>query len=122
MLSTLRTGRSHPHPEPMSGAAYSSAELMPGDRSVALLDQRKLPTQEKYEILNQASDVADAIRNMVVRGAPAIGIAAAYGMVLAANSAGEDFLGSMERAAEMLCAARPTAINLANATRVMLEA
>ncbi len=54
---------------------------------VAMLDQRLLPEQETYLRLETAQAVADAIRDMVVRGAPAIGIAAAYGVVLAAREA-----------------------------------
>ncbi len=93
MIPTLRTGRAHPHPEPISGTTYSAVELMPGDRTVAMLDQRRLPTLEKYEMLHHVDDVAAAIRDMVVRGAPAIGVAAAYGLVLASaarHDAGPD--------------------------------
>ena len=72
-----------------------------------LLDQRLLPHQEEYLECERVEQVADAIRDMVVRGAPAIGITAAYGMVLAAR-AGAD----LEYAAALLAAARPTAVNL----------
>ncbi|HEX7664487.1 MAG TPA: hypothetical protein VF407_08255, partial [Polyangiaceae bacterium] len=88
-IPTLRTGRAHPHPEPISGATYSAAELMPGDRTVVMLDQRRLPTLEKYELYQRVDEVAAAIRDMVVRGAPAIGVAAAYGMVLASAGLNE---------------------------------
>ncbi len=79
-----------------------------------LLDQRKLPQVERYVRLSGAADTARAIRSMVVRGAPAIGVTAAYGLALAARKfrAGrvhEDF----ERAAALLVASRPTAVNLA---------
>jgi methylthioribose-1-phosphate isomerase len=74
---------------------------------VVLLDQRKLPDEEVEVACRSAAEVAEAIRAMVVRGAPAIGVAAAYGMVLAALS-GED-LAEAERA---LAASRPTAVNL----------
>jgi methylthioribose-1-phosphate isomerase len=77
-----------------------------GDR-LALLDQRQLPLDEVWMDCDDASTVADAIRAMVVRGAPAIGIAAAYGVALAAR-AGTD-LGA---AVATLGQARPTAINL----------
>ena len=75
-FSTLRTGQAHPHPDPIGGSAYSAAELMPGNR-VVLLDQRKLPAVERYEYYTHVAEVAQAIRDMVVRGAPAIGITAA---------------------------------------------
>ena len=58
-------------------------ELMPGNR-VVLLDQRKLPSIERYEYYTRPEEVAQAIRDMVVRGAPAIGITAAYGIAAAA--------------------------------------
>lgn len=54
-----------------------------GDATVVLLDQRQLPHEERYVSLRGHGDVARAIREMVVRGAPAIGIAAAYGMARA---------------------------------------
>ena len=56
------------------------------DDSLFLLDQRILPQQQQYIALHSASDTAQAIRDMVVRGAPAIGIAAAYGVVMAARA------------------------------------
>ncbi|HEX6159987.1 MAG TPA: S-methyl-5-thioribose-1-phosphate isomerase [Thermoanaerobaculia bacterium] len=85
--------------------------------ALSLLDQRLLPREEKWIEYRTASEVADAIRTMVVRGAPAIGVAAAYGMALAAR-AGED----LSVAAERLKAARPTAVNLAWAVDRMLRA
>ncbi|MEX0607045.1 MAG: S-methyl-5-thioribose-1-phosphate isomerase [Halofilum sp. (in: g-proteobacteria)] len=77
-----------------------------GDR-LALLDQRLLPGEQRWCECRSAGEVAAAITDMVVRGAPAIGIAAAYGLVLAAR-AGEDLDGASGR----LGAARPTAVNL----------
>jgi methylthioribose-1-phosphate isomerase len=124
-VPTLKTGRSHPHPEPLSGATYSAVELMPGDQRVAMLDQRLLPRLERYEMLGSPGQVADAIRTMMVRGAPAIGVAAAYGLVLAAHEATGDvasFTEAMKHASEVLRATRPTAKNLAWALgRVMAE-
>ncbi len=121
-INTLRAGQSHPHPEPISGASYSAAELMPGDQRVALLDQRKLPAVERYEFFSRSSDVADAITAMVVRGAPAIGVAAAYAMVLAAGEGKSalDFVAHMQAAGATLQATRPTAVNLAHAVNHML--
>ncbi|MBX3228182.1 MAG: S-methyl-5-thioribose-1-phosphate isomerase [Labilithrix sp.] len=88
---------------------------MPGYR-VVLLDQRRLPSQERFEFYARPEEVAQAIRDMVVRGAPAIGIAAAYGIAAAAMQARGDaasFLEAMRVADEVLRAARPTAVNLA---------
>ncbi len=114
-VQTLKTGHAHAHPEPLSGAKYSAVELMPGDRAVILLDQRLLPRVERYELLTSADSMAQAIRTMMIRGAPVIGIAAAYGMVLAANSSGDaaSFLATMRTAHATLLATRPTAVNLA---------
>ncbi len=84
--------------------------LEPG--RVVLLDQRRLPDGEVELACHSASEVADAIRVLAIRGAPAIGIAAGYGYALAARR-GED----LEEAANVLAAARPTAANLAWALR-----
>jgi len=78
------------------------------DDRVVFLDQRRLPLDEVEVECRSAAEVADAIRTMVVRGAPAIGIAAAYGYALAA-ARGED-LAEAER---VLRESRPTAVNLA---------
>jgi methylthioribose-1-phosphate isomerase len=75
---------------------------------VVFLDQRRLPLDEVELECRTAADVAEAIRTMVVRGAPAIGIAAAYGYALAA-ARGED----LEAADRVLRESRPTAVNLA---------
>ncbi len=76
-------------------------------QGLSLLDQRVLPTVVEWVDCTNATDTANAIRDMVVRGAPAIGITAAYGMVLALRS-GED----LQRAAQILLESRPTAVNL----------
>jgi methylthioribose-1-phosphate isomerase len=78
------------------------------DDRVVFLDQRKLPAEEVDVECRTAAEVADAIRTMVVRGAPAIGVAAAYGLALAA--AGEE---DLDEADAVLRASRPTAVNLA---------
>ena len=70
--------------------------------SVVLLDQRRLPDEEVELVCRSSADVADAIRTLAVRGAPAIGIAAAYGYALAAER-GED----LDAASARLEAARP---------------
>ena len=74
---------------------------------VVLLDQRRLPDDEVELECRSAAEVAAAIRDMAIRGAPAIGVAAAYGYALAA-ARGED----LDAAYEVLAASRPTAINL----------
>ena len=94
------------------------------DNRLRLLDQTKLPAQEAYLILDDYRAVAQAINVLAVRGAPAIGVAAAYGLALAAvHSRATDeaaFLREMEEAAGFLAATRPTAVNLFGALdRVM---
>src|SRR5580658_5960446 len=113
------------HPEPLSGATYSAVELMPGDAQVLMMDQRLLPSEERYLTLTRPVQVADAIARLVVRGAPAIGIAAAYGLVLAAREApsgARAFGESVREAAGVLRRTRPTAVNLAWAIDRMLRA
>jgi len=81
-----------------------------------LLDQRRLPHEERFVRCEAASEVAEAIAAMVVRGAPAIGIAAAYGVVLAARDAwrrcGEGWREALREPLALLAGARPTAVNL----------
>jgi len=84
--------------------------------AVVLLDQRRLPDEVVQLRCASAAEVADAIRAMVVRGAPAIGVAAAYGMALA-DVRGDD-LGEAER---VLAASRPTAVNLPWALAAMRD-
>jgi methylthioribose-1-phosphate isomerase len=81
--------------------------------ALRLLDQRRLPREERYIVCRGARDTARAITDMVVRGAPAIGVAAAYGLAMEASRfrrgrVRDDFAS----AAETLMAARPTAVNL----------
>jgi len=85
--------------------------------ALELLDQRKLPFQTEYIRAESSNAVADAIHALIVRGAPAIGIAAAWGVVLAARDIdaddGKAALMQLEPAIQRLNAARPTAVNLA---------
>ncbi len=85
-------------------------------RGVRVIDQRRLPLEEVYVELGTPEEVAEAIRSMTVRGAPAIGVAAAFGMALASTLAsGLDAAGferRIEEAAAAIGAARPTAVNL----------
>jgi methylthioribose-1-phosphate isomerase len=90
-------------------------------RGVRMIDQRKLPLDETWVEATDPEQVAEAIRAMVVRGAPAIGIAAAFGMALAASGATAlppaAFDERLARVAARLEAARPTAVNLGWAVR-----
>ncbi|HEX5840932.1 MAG TPA: S-methyl-5-thioribose-1-phosphate isomerase [Pseudomonas sp.] len=94
------------------------------DGVLHLLDQRVLPFEEVWRSYHAAADVAEAIRSMVVRGAPAIGIAAAYAVVLAVRerlAAGGDWRAALEEDLALLAAARPTAVNLFWALNRMRE-
>jgi methylthioribose-1-phosphate isomerase len=83
------------------------------DGALHLLDQTRLPAEEVWLRCASVADVADAIRQLAVRGAPAIGIAAAYGLVTALDEGrGEDPAVVVEHAATTLGATRPTAVNL----------
>jgi methylthioribose-1-phosphate isomerase len=86
------------------------------DEGVLMLDQRLLPTEEKWLTLRTYMEVADAIREMVVRGAPAIGVSAAYGIALGVkNFVGTSILDledEFDYIAETLGKTRPTAVNL----------
>jgi methylthioribose-1-phosphate isomerase len=77
------------------------------DDTVVVLDQRRLPDEEVDLRCTSAAEVAEAIRTLAIRGAPAIGVAAAYGLALAACR-GED----LDAAYHVLAASRPTAVNL----------
>jgi len=94
------------------------------DGVVRMLDQRLLPQQTTYIDCTSHEEVSEAIRKMVIRGAPAIGVAGAYGLVLAAWNSAADEVASLKAnlvdAANILRAARPTAVNLSWAVdRVM---
>ena len=86
------------------------------DDAVVVLDQRRLPAEEVELRCTSTAEVADAIRALAVRGAPAIGIAAAYGIALAAEQR-ED----LDVAFERLAASRPTAVNLRWALEAMRD-
>src|SRR5262249_46422682 len=111
--------------ESLHGARISGLEVERGlafktiewtDAGVVMIDQRKLPTVEEYPIFKTYHEVADAIRVMVVRGAPAIGVAAAMGIALGIrDSKAEDLdvlRGEFKQITETLAATRPTAVNL----------
>ncbi|RPI99913.1 MAG: S-methyl-5-thioribose-1-phosphate isomerase, partial [Chloroflexi bacterium] len=92
---------------------------------IRMIDQRQIPWSLSYVEYDDYREVAGAITDMVVRGAPAIGVAAAYGMALAAYQAPAMDVGSLleylDVAAVILKKARPTAVNLAWAVDHMLE-
>lgn len=98
-----------------------AVEWIAGEGALKLLDQRALPGREAYVSCRTVEDVARAIEGMTVRGAPAIGIAAAYGVVLGARCG----RGAVFEALERLARTRPTAVNLfgaLNRMRAILEA
>ena len=95
------------------------------DNGVRFLDQTKLPTEEIYITCKTDDQVADAIRTMVVRGAPAIGVATAMGIALAAKNSKAETAGELkrdlDRACDIIGKTRPTAVNLFWAIRRMQE-
>jgi methylthioribose-1-phosphate isomerase len=92
---------------------------------VQMIDQRLLPTEFRLVECQDYREVAQAIRTMVIRGAPAIGAAAAFGMALAARNSQaqgrDELLDELRAAAETLSAARPTAVNLSWAVTRLLR-
>jgi methylthioribose-1-phosphate isomerase len=86
------------------------------DSGVRFIDQTKLPTEETYVTCKTHEQVADAIRTMVVRGAPAIGVAAAMGIALGVKNSKAESVGELKREFDQICDAmgktRPTAVNL----------
>ena len=95
------------------------------DKGVRFIDQTKLPTEEVYVTCKTHEQVADVIRNMVVRGAPAIGVAAAMGIALGVNNSKAESTGDLKRDLDQICdligKTRPTAVNLFWAIRRMQE-
>ncbi len=95
------------------------------DSGVRFIDQTKLPTEETYVNCRTCEQVADAIRNMVVRGAPAIGVAAAMGIALGVKNSKAETVAELkpefDRCCELIRQTRPTAVNLFWAIRRMRE-
>ena len=95
------------------------------DRGVVFVDQTKLPTEEVYVTCTTHEQVADVIRNMVVRGAPAIGVAAAMGIALGVKNSKAATSGELKKDFDRICETirqtRPTAVNLFWAIRRMQE-
>jgi methylthioribose-1-phosphate isomerase len=106
----------------VNGVSCRTIRLDENDPSTVMtIDQRRLPFAYVEHAMRTLDDAVEAIAEMIVRGAPLIGVTAAYGMYLAARACGSDRI-SLERAAARLRAARPTAVNLAWAVdRVLRE-
>jgi methylthioribose-1-phosphate isomerase len=115
-MQEFATGRAKMEAVPLEIPADADHAIVWRNDRLYLLDQRMLPLQECYLELQSATATADAIRDMVVRGAPAIGITAAFGVVLAARdcyaASGDSWKEAMEGPMYQLAAARPTAVNL----------
>jgi methylthioribose-1-phosphate isomerase len=94
----------------VDGKHFRSIWLEPDGWTVGAIDQRKLPHEFVIAQLATVEAAADAIRSMLVRGAPLIGATAAYGMALAMRAHASD--AAIDRAYKLLIATRPTAINL----------
>ncbi|MCP1750233.1 S-methyl-5-thioribose-1-phosphate isomerase [Bradyrhizobium elkanii] len=94
----------------VDGRHFRSIWLEPDGWSVGAIDQRRLPHEFIVAKLTTADEAGEAIRSMLVRGAPLIGATAAYGVALAMRADASD--AALERAGRMLLATRPTAVNL----------
>src|SRR5512135_667695 len=86
------------------------------DNRVVMLDQTRLPGEEVYNEYGDFKGVAEAIRDMIIRGAPAIGVAAAMGVALGARDiiadTHESFFRQLDNVCDVLARTRPTAVNL----------
>src|SRR5271167_1720877 len=95
------------------------------DKGVRFIDQTKLPTEETYVTCKTHEQVADVIRNMVVRGAPAIGVSAAMGIALGVKNSKAQNAADLKKDFDGICETirqtRPTAVNLFWAIRRMQE-
>src|SRR5262249_23170687 len=95
------------------------------DQGVRFLDQTKLPTEESYVTAKTYEQVAEVIRSMVVRGAPAIGVAAAMGVALGVQKSKAETVAELKQDFDQICKVigetRPTAVNLFWAIRRMQD-
>jgi len=103
--------------EEQSTKIYSSLKTIEWKNDkVIMIDQTKLPNELAFVEYNDYNQVADAIRNLVVRGAPAIGVSGAFGLALAAlqskASTKQELINDLEKAKKILIETRPTAVNL----------
>lgn len=104
----------------INGTEYQSVWMQ--DNKVLMINQNKLPFEFDIITCSTCEEVATAIQNMTVRGAPAIGAAGAYGMALAALSASTDnYRNQLRKDRDILLASRPTAIDLNNGVRLVYE-
>lgn len=104
----------------INGKEYQSVWMQDG--KVLMINQNKLPFEFEVITCRTCEEVAAAIQNMTVRGAPAIGAAGAYGMALAAlTSENENFRNHLRKYRDILLASRPTAIDLSNAVQLVYE-
>jgi len=97
---------------------FKTIEYNKKDNEIKILDQKQLPEKEIYVTLKNIEDVYQAIKNMNVRGAPLIGVTAAYGVVMSAAGGNPE---AVLKTADYLKSARPTAINLAWAVERMMK-
>lgn len=99
-------------------------EWIPESQQVKLIDQRQLPVELTYLYCSSAEEMAEAIRTMAIRGAPALGVAAAYGLALTAlqtkNLAPDEVINRLKAAGALLESSRPTAVNLSRGVRKCL--
>jgi methylthioribose-1-phosphate isomerase len=104
---------------------FEAMRWLPNEECLELLDQTRLPAEITYIKCCTYQEIAAAIRCLAVRGAPAIGVAAAYGLVLAARkicaNSKKEFLSQLRPAARELAATRPTAVNLSWALNRLLQ-
>lgn len=110
----------------MSDVAYLGLRTVEWkDNSVVMVDQTKLPNELVFVTYKDYNDVANAIRNLVVRGAPAIGVSGAFGLALAALQSSattkDGLISDMENAKKILFETRPTAVNLAWGLEQIME-
>ena len=94
----------------IDGKPWRTIWLEPDGRSIGVIDQTQLPHQFTTRTLRSCDEAAEAIRTMVVRGAPLIGVTGAYGLMLALQVDPSD--AALAAAFEQLNATRPTAVNL----------
>src|ERR1700761_4889691 len=94
----------------VDGRSFRTIWLEPDGWSVGAIDQRRLPHEFVIARLEDVAAAAEAIRSMLVRGAPLIGATAAFGVALAMRQGASN--AALDRACELLIATRPTAINL----------
>ena len=95
------------------------------NNSVGMIDQTKLPNELVFVTYTDYNDVANAIRTLVVRGAPAIGVSGAFGMALAVLQSSSEsldgLLSDLEKAKKILFETRPTAVNLSWGLEKIME-